>query len=493
MAVSDSAGTTETKYYAGGLYELSVRGSETIHTCYIFAGGKAIAILRSSNTNGVAIRYLHHDHLGSIQAYSDENGLLVQQLSYDAWGRRRDPATWDYYDSMTDARAWQERGFCGHEHLDLFEMVNMDGRMYDPIMGRFLSPDPYMQAPDLTQGLNRYSYCLNNPLSLTDPSGYSWLSDNWRSLVGAAVGIAVGALTAGTGATVGVAILAGAAGGAAGALTGALLNGANIGQVAKATFTGAFWGAVGGSLNFISADEELLAKLFKHTFTQGFLEGVQGGNVYHGFMMGAVSSAGGHFIDKYANSMGKLGEITANAVLSGTVDEIGGGKFANGAVTGAFAIMFNDMMHILGNQDEIQKSQFEFSGPVEKPLEPVYPEFAIILAGRTLFNGILGSILVSNEQYSSIQDLISRMTYRGKLKRGIIQGSIKSHNMKKVFRNLASKHKVRINYDKNGNAYFYANGYRVSMHNSTKGAGQTLDINYNRGLQIYKIRLDKDL
>ena len=345
MAVSDNAGTTETKYYAGGLYELSVRGSETIHTCYIFAGGKAIAILRSSNTNGVAIRYLHHDHLGSIQAYSNENGQLVQQLSYDAWGRRRDPATWDYYDSMTDARAWQERGFCGHEHLDLFEMVNMDGRMYDPIMGRFLSPDPYMQAPDLTQGLNRYSYCLNNPLSLTDPSGYSWLSDNWRSLVGAAVGIAVGALTAGAGATVGVAILAGAAGGAAGALTGALLNGANIGQVAKATFTGAFWGAVGGSLNFISADEELLAKLFKHTFTQGFLEGVQGGNVYHGFMMGAVSSAGGHFIDKYANSMGKLGEITANAVLSGTVDEIGGGKFANGAVTGAFAIMFNDMMH----------------------------------------------------------------------------------------------------------------------------------------------------
>ena len=85
--------------------------------------------------------------------------------------------------------------------------------------------------------------------------------------------------------------------------------------------------------------------LFKHTFSQGWLEGIQGGNMFHGFMMGAVSGAGGHYIDKYAESLGMVGEISANAILSGTVDEIGGGKFANGAITGAFRIMFNDMMH----------------------------------------------------------------------------------------------------------------------------------------------------
>jgi len=67
--------------------------------------------------------------------------------------------------------------------------------------------------------------------------------------------------------------------------------------------------------------------------------------MFHGMMMGAVSSAGGHYIDKYASSMGRFGEISANAILSGTVDELGGGKFANGAITGAFSIMFNDMMH----------------------------------------------------------------------------------------------------------------------------------------------------
>lgn len=335
----------ETKYYAGSLYEETVKSGVTTQTCYIFAGSKAVAIYETSTSSGNRTLYLHHDHLGSVQAYSDENGNLLQELSYDAWGRRRNPVTWEYYSSIYEADAINPWGFTGHEHIDIFEMVNMDGRMYDPFIGRFLSPDPFVQAPDITQGLNRYTYCLNNPLSLVDPTGYSWLSDNWRSLVASVVGIAVSAVTAGAGVSLGIAVLAGVAGGAAGALTGALLNGSNIGQIAKATFTGAFWGGVSAFFNFASADDELFAKLFKHTISQGWLEGVQGGNMFHGMMMGAVSSAGGHYIDKYASSMGRFGEISANAILSGTVDELGGGKFANGAITGAFSIMFNDMMH----------------------------------------------------------------------------------------------------------------------------------------------------
>lgn len=343
--VTDKGGITETKYYVGNLYEQTVRSGETVSTCYIYAGGKAIAIYETSSLAGVRLFYLHHDHLGSVQAYTDESGTLVQELSYDAWGRRRDPATWEYYDRIADAEAANPWGFTGHEHLDIFELVNMDGRMYDPVLGRFLTPDPFVQAPDFTQGLNRYSYCLNNPLSLTDPTGYSWLSRNWKSLVASAVGIAVSAITAGGASTLTVAIIAGAAGGAAGALTGALLNGANIGQIAKTTFTGAFWGAASGLLNFLSADEMLFAKIFKHTFSQGFLEGVQGGNMLHGLMMGATSGAGGYYINEFAGSLGKVGKIAANTILNGTVDKIGGGKFANGAITGAFSIMFNDMMH----------------------------------------------------------------------------------------------------------------------------------------------------
>ena len=93
---------------------------------------------------------------------------------------------------------------------------------------------------------------------------------------------------------------------------------------------GGFWGAVSGCLNNISADEDLVASLFKHTFTEGGLDALQGGNAVHGFMMGLTSSAGGYFIDNNLGSLGKAGEITANSMLSGLVDEIGGGKFANG-------------------------------------------------------------------------------------------------------------------------------------------------------------------
>ena len=344
-SVIQRSGEVETKYYIGSLYEETVKNGETKQTCYIFANGKAIAISETSSITGNSVLYLHHDHLGSVQAYSDASGHLAQELSYDAWGRRRNPATWEYYSSVIEANAINPWGFTGHEHIDLFEMVNMDGRMYDPVLGRFLSPDPIVQAPDLTQGLNRYTYCLNNPLSLVDPTGYSWLGDNWQTLVASFVGIAVSAITAGTGASLGVAIIAGAAGGAASALTGALLNGANIGQIAKATFTGAVWGGVSAAFSFASADEDLIAQLFKHAFTDGIYEGIQGGNMFHGMMMGVVSSGGGYMINRYASSLGRFGEISTNAVLSGTIDELGGGKFANGAVTGAFSIMFNDMMH----------------------------------------------------------------------------------------------------------------------------------------------------
>ena len=55
------------------------------------------------------------------------------------------------------------RGFTGHEHYDRFGIINMNARLYDPLLGRFLSPDPYVQAPDFTQNFNRYSYALNHP------------------------------------------------------------------------------------------------------------------------------------------------------------------------------------------------------------------------------------------------------------------------------------------------------------------------------------------
>ena len=63
------------------------------------------------------------------------------------------------------------RGYTGHEHLTAFGLINMNARLYDPVIGRFLSPDPRLQNPYSSQNYNRYSYCLNNPLVYTDPNG----------------------------------------------------------------------------------------------------------------------------------------------------------------------------------------------------------------------------------------------------------------------------------------------------------------------------------
>jgi len=63
------------------------------------------------------------------------------------------------------------RGFTGHEHYPQFKIINMNGRLYDPIICRFFSPDNFVQLPEETQSFNRYSYCLNNPLKYTDPTG----------------------------------------------------------------------------------------------------------------------------------------------------------------------------------------------------------------------------------------------------------------------------------------------------------------------------------
>ncbi len=116
----------------------------------------------------------------------------------------------------------------------------------------------------------------------------------------------------------------------------------NIGQIAKSTFTGGFWGAVGSFLSFASGGGQFLERLFKHSFSQAWLEGIRGGNMKHGFLAGAVSVAGGEVVGQ---NWSKAGKIAANSVIAGTATELGGGKFANGAITGAFSMMFNDMMH----------------------------------------------------------------------------------------------------------------------------------------------------
>jgi RHS repeat-associated protein len=122
------------------------------------------------------VRYLLSDHLGSTHVIVKSNGLKEQEMSFDAFGARRNATTW----AREHAKIPQFtsnitlRGYTGHEQLDELSLVHMGGRIYDPILGRFLQADPAIQQPNNIQSFNRYSYVLNNPLNKTDPSGYIW-------------------------------------------------------------------------------------------------------------------------------------------------------------------------------------------------------------------------------------------------------------------------------------------------------------------------------
>ena len=104
------------------------------------------------------------------------NAVAKQELSYDAWGRLRNPATQVAYAAGSEPALFIGRGYTGHEHLPWFGLVNMNARLYDPLLGKFLAPDPYVKNPFLTQDYNRYTYAMNNPLVYIDQDGeFPWL------------------------------------------------------------------------------------------------------------------------------------------------------------------------------------------------------------------------------------------------------------------------------------------------------------------------------
>ena len=210
---------------------------------------------------------------------------MVERISSGLEGNRRDTANWELPNTRG---SWlTDRGFTLHEHLDGFSLINMNGRVYDPQIARFLSPDPYVQTPGNWLNYNRYAYCYNNPLVYTDPDGENpllfaffigayfnvtlqgmagninsagdfFLSMGIGGLSGAA-GYGAGQLVAEAVGTVGFAggAMTGAAGGFAGGFVGGAGNawagGASFGQgLGQGIIVGGFGAVTGGLIGGIS-------------------------------------------------------------------------------------------------------------------------------------------------------------------------------------------------------------------------------------------------
>ncbi len=122
--------------------------------------------MKQNDSNTLYI--LHTNFNGSIEKITNTAGEIVDSMSYTPFGQRRLYSDWSKTDT---AKHLIDRGFTGQQHLDNFALINFNGRMYDPVLAHFLSPDPYIQNPENPLNYNRYSYCLFSPLQYVDPSG----------------------------------------------------------------------------------------------------------------------------------------------------------------------------------------------------------------------------------------------------------------------------------------------------------------------------------
>jgi RHS repeat-associated protein len=329
-------------------------------------------VLQSASET-LSTRYFHTDHLGSISVITDENGVVVERLSYDAWGKRRFANGAD--DPTGSIASETTRGFTGEEELSVSGLVHLNGRVYDPLLARFTSADTITENPLSTQGWNRYSYVGNDPLAFTDPSGHCFLGCFWQH-IGSAISSAVHAVThffatnsiakailqiastillnaiiPGSGILVG---LAAAAGGAAIA-TG--LSGGNLGQILKAAAiagaTAFAFDVVGSATNAAAGQGfDLSAQHIQpdfdspgayavnvagHALVGCASSAASGGSCESGALSGGVTAAAGPLINGQRFGVA----LVENAVIGGVASVAGGGKFANGAVTGAFGYLFN--------------------------------------------------------------------------------------------------------------------------------------------------------
>jgi RHS repeat-associated protein len=141
---------------------------------YVRAAGMLVAMKARDSWGGDNTTYLHGDHLGSVSNYTDGGGNSLVAASYDAFGNRRG-SNWagnPTSGELTTMNNLTRRGFTEHEMLDSSALVHMNGRAYNPIVGRFVGADPITDALLGTQGWNRYSYVGNRSVSLFDPTGF---------------------------------------------------------------------------------------------------------------------------------------------------------------------------------------------------------------------------------------------------------------------------------------------------------------------------------
>jgi RHS repeat-associated protein len=326
--------TSTTTYYFGELYEEREGSGDFIH---IFAGSRRVATVPVESG---CTRFYHPNHLGSASAVTKDDGDWVEKI--------------DYYPFGTYRHRQDNDGTCPNVNFTFTDqeddvdigLYNYGARLYDPLIGRFISPDTIVPYANDPQTLNRYSYVNNNPLIYTDPSGNIFIVDDLalilgsmlaaKLIVGAAAGAVLGAgMAAATGGNIGTGALTGAISGmafagagalvgelglagagatfgdklatvgihaAAGAISGGINSAITGGNIGIGAVTGGISGGIGmavGSLNFIPKDfgYQLASRSFAGAVSGGIAAELSGADFWEGFRQGAMTAAAGYLFN----------------------------------------------------------------------------------------------------------------------------------------------------------------------------------------------------
>jgi RHS repeat-associated protein len=348
------------------LYEKESRQSDGLveHKHYVNGGAGLVGVYVTKSSYGAGegpqMRYYHKDHLGSIAVITNPAGAVIERLAYEAFGERRYPSGAPEDRASPLIGVTTDRGFTAHEHLDEMMLVHMNGRIYDPLLGRFLTPDPFVQAPGNLQSYNRYSYGFNDPLSGVDPNGYGFLDDifdavdnildNPNGLVGLGLSIFLGPL--GPWPTW-----------AGSSFTTALAGGFIGGVVATGSFEGGIqWGLTAGAFDLIGGVKGwgTFERVLAHGAVGCVSASISGGSCGSGAIAaGFAKFASAELLSGVSDPVAK-GIVVA--AIGGTASVLGGGKFANGAATAAFGYLFSGGFGEAGASEALSTDQASIGG-----------------------------------------------------------------------------------------------------------------------------------
>lgn len=367
-----------TKFYSeDGNYEI-IKNNQTGQEKHLIYIGNSpyesnIVYLKEFGSSAAKFVFLHKDYLGSILAITDEAGTKLEQRHFDAWGNLThlkigiEALITDKEQIRTHLSTGNlivDRGYTSHEHFAEVGLIHMNGRLYDPLLRRFLNADENIQDPTNTQNYNKYGYVMNNPLMFNDPSGEFFVAGFfltyiapiiWGAIVGAGIGAAMYVVQ-------GLFTNNWSLGGfAKSVLLGAITGGVS-GGIANIFTAAGFWGTVGvGSLSG-GATGGISSIMSGQNFFEGLLKGAVIGGVVGGISFGIKEVLNTKRVRFY------MEDSDANTLKPGT--PVGERTYARDVYTSEFGVqdglskenIYNDASRLGGKMKSNGAIEYKYKG-----------------------------------------------------------------------------------------------------------------------------------